>query len=1109
MNLFKVPGCIGQIYYFSCLDLRLGTRIQKYRWGFSGSVLGVVALFLGGNPVDALPTDGNVVRGQAEIQQLNPQQLNIQQTSDRAVINWQSFSVGAQEAVHFQQPSTTSATLNRVTGNTRSEIAGRITANGQVMLVNPNGILFTPSAKVDVGGMLATTLDIQDQDFMSGNLNFQQVPGKPPRTVENQGQITVHEGGYAALVAPGVVNSGVINVKMGKVVLASGTQATLDFYGDGLLSLAVDPNLSEQIKDANGQPLSALVNQSGTINADGGTVTLSAKAGAAVVDNVINLSGVVQARSISNQNGTIVLSGGESGMVSVSGTLDVSGVNSGETGGTVQVLGEKVGLMDGAKVNVSGDAGGGTVLFGGDYQGQGTVPNAHFAYIAPNATIHADALTKGNGGKVIVWSEQATRFYGTITAQGGPQEGDGGLVETSGKAFLESLGTVDASAANGTSGIWLLDPRNVIITSNGPFSSFTNPFEPTTDDARVNVAQINAALNGGTSVTITTGSTGTQAGNITVESSIDKTGGGGDATLVLSAANDITINSGVSIKSTGNNRLNMVFTADSDNSGSGNFVVSSGTGGLDTNTGNLTINAVNIVLNGTGGITAGTGGNVNLTATGAITASTGVEVTGTNLTINAAQGITLNTRTANLTLNNSTSGNVQINEATSLNVIGRNDAPGGAVNIAVGTDNPDDFTLTVTGLLTSANGDITLRANRMNLDANANSSVNAGSAIVTLQPFTTEQLIDLGGSDSATQLGLTNSELNRVSAGTLRIGNSTGANIRMTSAIAPTNTPTLSLQTSGTITQNPGAPLTVTNLAFRAGGAVDLSNVLNNVTTLSGSTTGAIQYVDANNLTIGTVDQTTGLTTANSAFVRSLGGNLTLNVPVAANGTGTAIVLVADNNFTNTAGAAALHAPNGRFLVYSTDPAFDQKGGLTGAEQFSSPYPTPPSFTGNGFLYKIATPTPPTLPPPTLPPPSTPTPVPTPEPELTQPDIDPILGLLEGAKPASSASKKSSTPASLVEFDEKKFFAANTPSPDPAEYVRQGLAAFCEGDRQSATELLQKGADLYQQQGNSDQSRQVLQLIKRVNPSPQPEQVNQPTQPAAIPIGSLCTSPNR
>ena len=349
-------------------------------------------------PAQALPEGGQVTAGQAQIQQTSPNHLTIQQSSDRAVINWSSFSIAQPEQVTFQQPSSSAATLNRVTGNFRSEIAGRLTANGQIMLVNPNGILFTPTAQVNVGSLLATTLDITDTDFMANMLRLHQVPGKPLATVENQGLITVQDGGFAALVAPGVRNSGVINAIGGSIALASGTAATLDFYGDGMLQVAVDGAVADQVVGADGQSLSSLITNTGTLRANGGVVTLTARAAANAVNSVINMEGIIEARSIDNRNGVIVLDGGDTGKVSVTGLLDASGTQPGETGGTVNVLGYDIALWDGTQINVSGDRGGGTALIGGDFKGQGSLPKAQFTTASEGVIVNANALTLGDGG---------------------------------------------------------------------------------------------------------------------------------------------------------------------------------------------------------------------------------------------------------------------------------------------------------------------------------------------------------------------------------------------------------------------------------------------------------------------------------------------------------------------------------------------------------------------------------------------------------------------------------------------------------------------------------------------------------------------------------------
>ncbi len=489
---------------FACL-LRSPQR-KQWASAIRGLLLGMTGAVVWALPSGALPEGGNVSAGQAEIQQNRPNQLNILQTSDRAVINWNSFNIAPSEWVNFQQPSVNSATLNRVTGGLTSDLAGRLTAKGQVILINPNGILFTPTAQINVGSFLGTTLDIQNQDFMQGFLRLRQMPGQPLGTVENEGTITVADSGFAALVAPGVANRGAINARLGTVLLGSGTEATLDFYGDGLFSFAVDPTLSGQVFGVKGQPLDTLVSNSGRISADGGAVRLSAQAGAFIVNSLINIDGVVQARTVENRQGEIALLGSGSGKVVGSGTLDATGQLPGQIGGSVKVLGSEVDLTSNAQLLASGDAGGGSVLVGGDYQGKGSNPAAQKTTVGKDVRIQADALTSGNGGKAIVWADGVTTMNGSISARGGSTAGNGGLVETSGKAGLSIADTasVDVGTTYGTAGTWLLDPDRLFISTASSFETpGASPFisgtllEPSGGDQSVAANVITDALNRG------------------------------------------------------------------------------------------------------------------------------------------------------------------------------------------------------------------------------------------------------------------------------------------------------------------------------------------------------------------------------------------------------------------------------------------------------------------------------------------------------------------------------------------------------------------------------------------------------------------------------------
>ncbi len=543
-------------------------------------LLGVLGFSLP-SPAQANPQGGQVAAGQASITS-SGNTLNVTQSTDKAVIDWRSFNIAADERTAFHQPSSSAMALNRVNDLNPSQILGTLTANGHVVLVNPNGVFFGPSAKIDVAGLVATTANIANNDFLAGKLNFNQ-PGNPQAAIINQGTITAQEAGLVGLVAPVVENEGVITAKLGQVTLASGDSFTLDMAGDHLIEVAVTSELAQQ-----------LASNSGKIAADGGTVMLTAAAGRQLVDGVVSNSGAIEANSIGGTNGHIVLyaEGGNAvpGNVEAdksqvrgsstawsSGMLSASGSGSGAKGGTIEVLGDQVGLRSGSVLDVSGDAGGGTVRVGGDFHGQGTTPTALATVVQNGATINADARGAGNGGRVAVWSDSDTSFEGLISARGGLGGGNGGYVETSGKQILNMQGMVDASATQGQAGAWLMDPADAVIgssDSNETGSAGSTSFTPdgTAATAFINAADIDASLNHGTSVTVATGgdsASGSGGGAITVASDIAKTAGSG-ATLTLSAATDIVVNNNVSISST-SGKLNTLF--DANTAGNGGAIV--------------------------------------------------------------------------------------------------------------------------------------------------------------------------------------------------------------------------------------------------------------------------------------------------------------------------------------------------------------------------------------------------------------------------------------------------------------------------------------------------------------------------------------------------------
>ncbi|WP_298618624.1 filamentous hemagglutinin N-terminal domain-containing protein, partial [uncultured Zoogloea sp.] len=405
------------------------------------------------NNAFALPTDPTIVSGQAAVNAAGTTGLVVNQSSSKAAIDWRTFSVGSNETVRFNQPSTAAVTVNRVTTNDPSQILGKISALGSVFLINPSGIIFGRDAVIDVGSLVASTLTASSADLLSGRYVFGVAPGGSG-SVRNEGRITAAEGGSVTLIGTRVSNSGAIATPGGTTGLIAGERVNIDFDGDGLVRYQVDAGA-----------VPTLVENAGQIIADGGRVALQAGTRDALLDTVLNVDGVVRARSISRRNGEIYLDGGGSGVVQVSGTLDASGTAAGVGGGQVRVLGESVGLFGSAHIDASGEAGGGAVLIGGNYQGGGAEHNATRSYVGSGASISADATGSGDGGKVIVWADDWTRFYGSIRARGGALGGDGGFVEVSGKRNLAFSGDVNTGAVLGRAGMLLLDPENLNVVS--------------------------------------------------------------------------------------------------------------------------------------------------------------------------------------------------------------------------------------------------------------------------------------------------------------------------------------------------------------------------------------------------------------------------------------------------------------------------------------------------------------------------------------------------------------------------------------------------------------------------------------------------------------------
>ncbi len=551
-------------------------------------------LTLGSTPGAAGPDGPTVVGGSATITGAGTSSVLVKQTTDRAIINWNTFNIRTGESTTFQQINTSSIALNRVTGNLGpSVIDGTLTANGRVFVINRDGILIGPNGVINTAGFLATTHDIKNADFMAGRMNFN-IPGRPDASVVNEGRITATTGGFAALVAPGVRNSGTITATLGTVSLASGNMFTLDMYGDKLIQLGVGDQIASQVHDvATGQPLKSLVTNEGKIKANGGRVELTAAAARVVVDSVINNRGVIEANSIGTKGGRIVLGAATSATkpagaprqtVRISGTMTAAGKKQDTKGGTIVVTGEDI-QVAGATIDASGQVGGGKLLLGGDWAGgkptagvvdhpsaklEGfAVPRATTLSVDAATTIDASAKTTGNGGKVILWSDSVTSFAGTIYARGGLVSGDGGFVEVSSHGQLNYAGSVDTLAPAGKAGTLLLDPADYyIVTTLG--GSPTGASEITNTALQNQLATSNVTI-----ATNNNANPSGQHGDIFVNAAVTWSV---PTTLTLSAFRNINLPDlfiGPNLKNTGAGSI--MLRADSTGTGMGTIIMPGGT----------------------------------------------------------------------------------------------------------------------------------------------------------------------------------------------------------------------------------------------------------------------------------------------------------------------------------------------------------------------------------------------------------------------------------------------------------------------------------------------------------------------------------------------------
>ena len=993
-----------------------------------------------------LPTGGNVVAGTGTINSsttANSAVLNVDQTSQRAVINWNTFNLGSAAQVNFNQPGSDSATLNRVLDSNPSQIFGKINAVGQVFLTNPNGVYFGKSAVADVGSLTATTGSIGDADFMAGKLEFDR--NGATGSIVNEGELHAGLGGYVALLAPEVRNSGVIVARMGTVALAAGESITLNLDGNHLAGITATPSA-----------IAALVENRSAVIAPGGLIILSAQAADSLQGGVVNNSGALVATGLSSKAGRIVLEASttvensgsinanagndgspaghieitapnvtNSGTISAAGAassaqapsvaavavtggsvavnatnisqsstgkLDVSGLTGGDItlqavhdvslagtlnaaaidlglaednaappaasaghggtlgikalgnitlsdalldasgvaaggqisvaaggapaptapagepptlallgstqvqtssrrgqGGSIALTADQVGLFDASSVDASGATGGGTVRVGGDYQGRNPdIGNATATYVGANVTIAADALDSGDGGTVIVWSNQITRYSGQISARGGTSGGNGGFTEVSSEGQLDFRGGVNTLAPHGSAGTLLLDPYNLTISNGSDTNvSASTPFNATGTGSLLSVTTLQNAL-ANSDVTVTTGSSGGEAGTLTVANTF---GWFSNYSLTLSAASTLTVNSGVSVIAAGN----------------GNITLTSSGGGL-VNNGAVRTYGGNLSVNAAAGTVSGTG-SYNVAGTATFTTSGDISLTNPANTFSGA--VSLLSSTGQVQFNNSQAtvlagatsgaGGVSLTSGGSITSTG---SPSG-INTSTGplsmtTASGSNGSILYTGTV-SAGGNISLAA-----DGTGAISIPAINGAATFASVVAGGAITLGNSSTG---ALTfNSGGGTVLSGTPGSGGQASGTVNITGSSITLDDPLVTKGGNLTLTATSGA---VT--------AISGANITTSANSDTGTASGGVTVTAANGITLQNVvttgaDNSLGVgSNASAVTLMSTLGNV--NVGAITTSGGAATSGATSNRNGGNAGNIVITAPAGTIYL--------------------------------------------------------------------------------------------------------------------------------------------------------------------------------------------------
>ncbi|MCP2730654.1 CHAT domain-containing protein [Limnofasciculus baicalensis] len=721
--------------------------------------------------------------------------------------SFEQFGLSQGEIANFLSNPQIQNILGRVVGGNPSIINGLIQVTGgnsNLYLMNPAGIVFGQNASLNVPGdfmaTTATAIGFGDNNWFNafGSNNYSNLVGNPNQfafdlsqsgNIVNGGNLEVSVGRNLTLLGGSVINTGNLTATGGRITIAAvpGSSLVRVSQPGNLLSLEI-----EAPRDKNGILLPITPQDLPTL------LTGSIDTGVSVTQG-----GEVK---LNSSNTTIP---NESGVAIVSGNIDTSNSAITKVGGEINVIGNKVGLIS-ANLDASGASGGGNIRVGGDYQGKGAVPNASRSYVSSNSEIRADALNNGHGGRVIVWSDEATRFYGNITAKGGSEGGNGGFAEVSGKDFLDFAGTADLSAAVGEFGTLLLDPTSITIVQSSDKSTDLAANDEFADPATDN--EINSSTINGATANVILQSTG----DITFNDPVNITTPG--VSITAQAGEKILLNPQGGITTNGGN-VTLIGDFNGDGEGKLELIDFISTGGgditltgssldqegiritslIDSGGGDITITGASTFFHGFSLVSDGSfgdgkieSGGGNIAITGSSSSFLGINITNLKNTINSDGGnITLIGSSLNdvgieiNSLINSGGGDINITGSVTtpqgtngvlINTDGSLSSEGGDVNITGSTQNTGDSGIAVYNQIDSGIGDITLTADRIELSGFGTPEL-VGSGNLTLQPETDSTELEIAGVGNHKTTFLTPEELNSITDGfsSITIGSENGS----------------------------------------------------------------------------------------------------------------------------------------------------------------------------------------------------------------------------------------------------------------------------------------------------------------------------------------------